>query len=662
MFHPLPNMKFSGGGRGCPLEGVAAMDGAQASGGLSGLARILLSMASMESCGGGRTKVSMLVLAVGMGLMLSRAACVPATEYSGMQQAARDGGSGTEADAELGGPDASGSDAATPGPSDAGSGSLDAGRGPLGDCIRDRIPTPTGNGCTCSWRDCEATAIDCECDVECYLQDSDCLISTDSEGHGGSTEDTLGACGDISCVPEDDLSTEMSCEATECEPNPNSVSINPESAPVSPEVSAADLERQPVDVSVLFLIDNSGSMADDQMAATCAISDFFDAAGQKGASYRTGVISTNLFGLPADYGICTDRFPTYARTGAFVKAPSLLGLQGSCGLGLTCDCPGTGAEPSQVCAFNDQGTWLSSSDPASQDTLRKLIIQGDGCYGYEAGLERAFQFFAEMERQGTFNTETPYEVVVISDEDPYAEGLICPFDKLQRNTAGIPNFAPPATTNTLASCASDLKAFYKYYFTSRKITIHGIHWMQGCHRDSQEDLPDGYQDLITATGGEIVSICECNAFPDFFSKVGSRTADLSTSLCLAEGVDPDPATIEVTYTENNASEPVPESATDGWTLDADRNCLVFSGSWGDRHGDYHVEYVDRNIPLPPPPDPVACLDPSLEVLPDTLVVKCDGTIVPKSATNGWTFDDSTDCLTLHGSWANATCAFTVDYF
>ncbi|MCB9655391.1 MAG: hypothetical protein H6729_14825 [Deltaproteobacteria bacterium] len=602
--------------------------------------------------------------ALGIGITLVAAACVPTTDYSGMQQGEPDAGGETVRDARVGGSDASSYDSGgTTAHPDSGSGSGDAGRPPLGDCIRDRVPVPEGNGCTCTWRDCEATAIDCDCNVECYLQDSDCLISTDSDGHGASSENTLGDCGDISCVPEDDLSTEMNCEATACEPQPNSTSINPESAPVAPEVSAADLERQPVDVSVLFVIDNSGSMADDQMAATCAINDFFDAAGQKGASYRTGVISTNLFGLSAGSGLCTDLYPTNTRSGTFVKAPSLLGIQGSCGLGLTCACPQDPlARPSQMCSFNDQGSWLASSDPASQDTLRKLIIQGDHCYGYEAGLERAFQFFAEMERRGTFSTETPYEVVVISDEDPYAEGSICPFNKLDRNTSGIPNFNPPATTNTIASCANDLKAFYKYYFTTRQITIHGIHWMAGCHKDSDEDLPDGYEDLVTATGGEIVSICECGAFPDFFTRVGSRTADLSTSLCLAEGVDPDPETIQVTYTENNASEPVPESTTDGWTLDAGRNCLVFSGSWGDRHGDYHVEYVDRNIPLPPPPDPVACLDPSLEVLPDTLVVKCDGTIVPKSTTDGWTFDDSTDCLTLHGSWADATCAFTVDYF
>lgn len=524
--------------------------------------------------------------------------------------------------------------------------------GGTGDCKSDRVSPPQGTGCTCHWVDCEASRLACVCGLECYQDDSDCLISTDPDGHGSSDDPTLGECGAIECVPEDDLSEEMRCDATDCHPTPNTTSIEPVSDPPVLTPSIFDGDRTPVDVRVLFVVDNSRSMADDQAAAACAMSSFFDAASAKGASYQTGVITTDIWG-DGTGSACTVPNKTYAH-GTFVGAPKLIGLSGDCTNPLSCTCPDE-SYAYDVCRFNQEGQWLSSSDPESQDKLRKLIVQGQACSNYEAGLENAFQFFADMERNGTFDPDIPSQVIFISDEDPFAEDTVC--SGFDRQTGTIPNFNPPAPTP--GDCHKSLIDFYSYYFTSRNLIAHGLHSIDRCSEHSKD--PVGYREVIEATGGELASICECGGFPEFFAKIGEKTADLSTALCFPDGVDPDPATIVVTYTEGNASEPVPESAVDGWTLDTSRSCLNFSGSWGGRHGSYRLEYIDRNIP-PEPVDPVACLDQSLDILEDTLSVKCGAETVPSSATNGWTFDPATYCLTFHGDWVDATCAFTVEYF
>ncbi|MBK8014920.1 MAG: hypothetical protein IPK13_26685 [Deltaproteobacteria bacterium] len=614
-------------------------------------------------------------LALAFASIWSAFACVPLgapgaeTLVSG-----RDGGADTDRDVGSTSPAPSSTDAhvdagvGTGADADAAGPGRDAASG--GNCVSDRVDVPAGQGCTCAWVDCEATELECACDVGCYADDADCLIETDGQGGGSSNNETLGTCV-IQCDPESDLSEELNCTATSCEPTPNSVSIEPSSDDPQPTASALDAERDPVVVKVLFVIDNSASMLDDQMAAACAIDEFFDAASANEAVYETGVLTTDIFGdaSAGAYGeVCTNPTATYDSNNEYSRPPQLVGLSNACNLEPVCSCA-SGQSPGvpEACSFDSNGAWLSNGDANSRRLLRQLIVQGQACSGREAGLEQAFQFFAEMERAGTFDASAPHEVVVISDEDTFADatdpspyGRICSFSMAKRHTETIPDFEPPSPIGQ--SCIESLTDFYKYYFTSRGIIVNGIHFTNDCRVRTTEQTGHGYLEVIEATGGEVASICHCETFPDFFAKVGARTSDLSTSLCFPEGTDPDPSTIQVTYTEVEPNQSVPKSSSDGWTLDTSRNCLTFSGSWGDKHGDFHVDYVDRNVPLPPKPDPVACLDPSLDVLEDSLAVTCDGSDVPRDATNGWTFDAANKCLTFHGSWTEATCAFEVHYF
>ena len=49
-----------------------------------------------------------------------------------------------------------------------------------------------------------------------------------------------------------------------------------------------------------------------------------------------------------------------------------------------------------------------------------------------------------------------------------------------------------------------------------------------------------------------------------------------------------------------------------------------NGSWLERYGDFLIEYIDPDAPVPPDPDPVACLPAGMDPLLDTLIIACCG--------------------------------------
>jgi hypothetical protein len=557
-------------------------------------------------------------------------------------------------------------------------------------------PIPMGERCSCEITNCDATEVACRCDAGCYPDQNgnvpaDCDIIINPDGTvtvGGELGDALGECASqVSCKEENDLSPYVECGIMDCEVvqpqevlvdpvspnvNPNAPSVDPETAPQSSPVSEG-ANRQPVEVDVLFVVDNSASMGDDQVAAACAIDSFFGAVDAGGGTFRAAVLTSHILSNDTDPTRLSDQpnlppsnldatYPcrVQGNTVSCNSAPGLIGIEGTCNQTVSCTCPPANPSAQTLCQFNDQGSWIDSSDPAGRDLLRQLIVQGDLGSWYESGLESAFQYFAELERTGQFDAARPTEIVIIADEDSDANGpsgsYLCPFNTVSRNTAGIPNFNPPAPTNgnTLAQCKQDLINFYGYYFSSRNIVVHGLTFQAGCPVNNTESIGSVYAGVIQRTGGRISSLCNCGAFPAFMEGVGEDTAALSTSICLQS--EPVPGTLEVTYTEGGASQPVPENATDGWTYDPARNCIELHGSWTNRFGSYRLDYYDQNAP-PTEPTSVGCLAPNTPVaLPITLT--CGGMVVPQSATNGWTFDAATSCFTFKGAWAESAACET----
>jgi hypothetical protein len=524
-------------------------------------------------------------------------------------------------------------------------------------CISDRVPAPSDSSCACAWDNCDATKMTCTCGLSCYGDaDKKCVINVNpGDGSASTSDGTLGKCK-VACSPESDLSTKIVCSAEACEHQPNQqVNINP-NAPTAPVQTAQDAERKVSAVEVMFVVDNSSSMQDNQMASACALDSFFNAAGKNGAKYETGVLTTDLL---CDVSKCT---ATYSENGKYTNPPTPVSLSGTCSATVSCSansCEGA-STTGQTCQFSDNGKLVPSDDKNSQDQLRKLVVQGEKGSHREGGLEKAFQYFADQERKGTFDANTSREIVVISDEEANADDFLCPFNAVDRNTSGIKNFSPPTPKNTRESCIQDLIDFYSYYFKSRNVIVHGLLYTKDCTNSGAEETGTIYEAVIKATGGHEDSICACTNFDKFFDDVGKSTSTLSTELCFASAL-PDPNTIEVQYVDpSGTKKTVPQSAQDGWTLDANLKCLVMNGSWKDVYGKFHIVYNDPNAQPVPTGEPKACLAQDVNPIVSTIQVSCNGKDVPQSDTNGYTYNATDHCFTFHGKdWASvdgASCS------
>jgi hypothetical protein len=113
-------------------------------------------------------------------------------------------------------------------------------------CVSDVVTTPGGQHCQCQFTSCDATSLECTCDLVCYDDTDTCLINTGADGNTSTGDGLLGTCGTLSCKPEDDLSENMGCSASDCQPPPNEVTVEaitvspPAEPPAPPACSSAN--------------------------------------------------------------------------------------------------------------------------------------------------------------------------------------------------------------------------------------------------------------------------------------------------------------------------------------------------------------------------------------------------------------------------------------
>ena len=533
-------------------------------------------------------------------------------------------------------------------------------------CIKDILGVMQEGLCSCECNDCDCVRIDCTCDITCYQQPPPpgCVVNVDENGNLIVDGNDLQNCT-LECQEESDILPDMPCVLNNCIVPPNNVNIEIDPSPsVDVQTAQLELEREVRNVGVLFVVDNSISMADDQMASACAMDKFLDAATADGADIDTGVIATDIH----------------------ATSPGLSGIANpnSCQVPLgACQCGPNGQLPDEpdgfeACQLNENGDWVNTSDPNSAEILQTTIVQGetpvDPNCGCEGGLQQAFRLFAQMEIDGNF--EGPYETVVISDEDANADGRLCPFKSTldQHLTSKLKNtplgFDPPTPIGTNASCSNDLIDFYKYYFQSRGIRVHGLIYDEACGGSSTEQIGRIYKAVIAATKGHEASICDCNAFKPFMEDVGNTSSDMSTQLCIddpavAQKIVDDLASVVLYYTENGGEQIVPQSATDGWKFDTNTNCFILSGSWEDKMGSFRVEYLGgpQQVVFE---DVEVCFD-NFNPIVDSIVVTCavngQDKIVPQSNSDGWSLQNigGKNCLVFTGSWREQELTCSMEY-
>jgi hypothetical protein len=151
-------------------------------------------------------------------------------------------------------------------------------------CPASRVTPPSGQGCVGKCADCACSSIKFTCDKECYGTGKTCLINSGADGTAKTGPGYNADCGKLNCTPENDLTKELSCTASECKPQVQSISLTPG--------DATNVDRQAKNSGLIFTVDTSGSMEERQMASACAAQSFITAAGA--GKWNAGVMTQDI--------------------------------------------------------------------------------------------------------------------------------------------------------------------------------------------------------------------------------------------------------------------------------------------------------------------------------------------------------------------------------
>ena len=299
-------------------------------------------------------------------------------------------------------------------------------------------------------------------------------------------------------------------------------------------------------VDVLFVVDNSGSMSEEQDSLTRNFADFIRTAETWGTDFQLGIITTE-----ADDEF-EGRLP-----GELIGDPRIL----------TPDTPNLSAEftdHAEVGASGDgaresglEAAHLALSDPNISDVAEcgADCVEPYACVPNARGTES---------RCGGYNRsflrdDASLELVFLSDEQDQSRGTVAFYIDFFQSIKGARNRA--------------------LFHASAIVGPRG-----GCSGAGGEaDAGADYLDVAEATDGVTGSICD-DSFATHLANIGNRAFGLRVQFFLSRVADP--ATVEVTDASGRDMS--------GWSFDEESNSVVFSEGSAPRPGEsFDVEYTAR---------------------------------------------------------------------
>lgn len=281
-------------------------------------------------------------------------------------------------------------------------------------------------------------------------------------------------------------------------------------------------------VDVLFVIDNSGSMSEEQSNLIRNFQAFINAANAWGSDYQIGVVTTDL---EADNGRLISagnnaRFVTPSNSHEFVQNANV-GTNGSA------DEKGLACAQAALSMPNTAGS--GPVDRLTACSNDSECVAPDRCWdGYCGGRNRGF-----------IRDDAALEVVIVSDEED--------------SSAGDVNF--------YVNFFKSIKGFYNENLFHFHAIIGDI--PSGCSSpDGNADPGHRYAQVAAETGGIVASICS----PDFASaleSIGDVAFGLRTQFFLSRLADP--ATLQVRVNGQLCT----SQAGSNWTYHEPSNSVVF---------------------------------------------------------------------------------------
>lgn len=272
-------------------------------------------------------------------------------------------------------------------------------------------------------------------------------------------------------------------------------------------------------VDILWVIDNSGSMATKQQNLANGFDSFANVFVTKGFDFNMAIVTTDTY--------ATTHAPIAGQEGIFQGAPTVI--------------TSSTANFSNIFKANVQVGDTGNADAKALDAIL-LSLSSGLLAGPNAGFLRSDAHLA---------------VIVLSDADD---------NDSTATTTNVTNFL-----STLKPDRFDvLSRTYKKNYTISAVVV-------DTSNPSNAACPLPFEDgvkfkaLANATNGSIASICEAD-FSSGLNSISQRIAEAITEIPLAR--TPNVSTLSVTFN----GVPVTQDSTNGWSYSSSGNKIVFHGS------------------------------------------------------------------------------------
>ena len=316
------------------------------------------------------------------------------------------------------------------------------------------------------------------------------------------------------------------------------------------------------EVDVLFVVDNSGSMSEEQSNLARNFSSFISAATTWGSDFQLGVVTTQTDGdIPNPSGgtrqpgellgnprIVTPRTPSYQSVFANTAE---VGTSDS-----TASSSERGLEAAYLALTDPNITdFPGSSCTADTDCGGAPYLCVEGADGARAcgGFNRSF-----------LRESASLELVFISDEEDSSRAELNFYIDFFRSIKGF--------RNTSLFHASAI-----------------VGPRDGCSSSAGDAVAgDRYIDVAEATDGEVGSICDAN-FASTLSSIGNRAFGLRVDFYLSRPAES--GSVSVWTLSDCGPSPTRTRATTGWTYDTSANSILWTEATAPRPGEcFEVDY------------------------------------------------------------------------
>lgn len=294
-------------------------------------------------------------------------------------------------------------------------------------------------------------------------------------------------------------------------------------------------------IDILWVVDNSGSMAAFQTRLAQNFSSFMSNFVTKGYDYHIGVTTSDAY-LAGSQFRNNLSFSRLKQGTTQTSGYRIIDLNTP--------------NPLSVFAINSYVDDNGSGDERSFSSFKAALTNTQN---------NAFL------RQGSF-----LAVIILSDEDDFSDpsrpegswqfqGGVADHSYSNPNLETIPSYVSWLDTLTGSTPA------FRRYNVSAVTVIDNTCLQQHRQQTSATIIGQRYMALANATGGVLASLCDAS-YATALEQIQQRIAELSTQFTLNR--EPIPSSIQVWV--NGSS--IPNSATNGWTYIAASNAVMFHGA------------------------------------------------------------------------------------